>query len=507
MKELLQKLSGAAAFSLVFAAPGITARAQAPALYATINGKVWIESDYLPANGIKDDAESDLSGVLVRLITATNQVIAVGMTDAGGNYTLSNYEGAGSYTVQFYYPHEAFVGVAQTAATLPGSQSHVTRLGANTRATVNVTAEGQVNTVNMALIRNENFIVRCGTYSGATTWNQDIAIEKFDYAALGVVADVSLWSATSSYHSDIVVTENSNTVTSLNARIGIQSTLMYPDMTPATELYSQAATIAISQPFNGNETKHFYNLNNSAVYHQGNYGMNYAPANTGSGILEIPVMVEGQTTFTGATNFQVDLPTIASVGTCLVYQAAVPLSVTLVALSARVQHGVPQLLWQTAAEKNCKGFEVEHSTDGKTWNNIGFVASKSENGNAARALSYAFDHQSAKNGKNYYRLRQVDLDGTATLSKTVSVLLQSGAAVLQLYPNVMDHGVSRFTLAGLSGNSEVSVFNITGARVIYFSSANDTEVIDMAALPSGTYQVLIRDFESKTVSTEKVIKR
>lgn len=507
MKELLQKLSGAAAFSLVFTGLGMTARAQAPALYSTINGKVWIEGDNIPSDGIKDVAESDLSGILVRLITSTNRVIAVGMTDASGNYTLSNYEGAGSYTVQFYYPNEAFVGVAQTATTLPGSQSHVTRLGANTRATVNVTVADQVNTINMGLIRNENFIVRCGTYSGATTWNQDIAIQKFDYAALGVVADVSLWSATNSYHSDIVVTENSNATTSLNARIGIQSTLMYPDMAPATELYSQAATTIISQAFNGSETKHFYNLNNSAVYHQGNYSMNYAPANTGSGILEIPVIVEGQTTFTGATNFQVDLPTIASVGTCLVYQAAVPLAVTLVSLSAQVQHGVPQLLWETAAEKNCKGFEVEHSADGKNWSNIGFVASKGENGNATEALSYAFEHNAAKNGKNYYRLRQVDLDGTATLSKTVSVLLQSGAAMVQLYPNVIDQGASRFTLAGLSGNSEISVFNITGARVIYFSSANDTEVIDMAGLASGTYQVLIRDFDSKTVNTEKVIKR
>ncbi|RYD99996.1 MAG: T9SS type A sorting domain-containing protein [Sphingobacteriales bacterium] len=506
MKELLQKLSGATALTLVFTGLGMSAQAQAPALYSTVNGKVWIEGDAIASDGIQSTPEQNLSGILVRLITTStpNRVIAVGMTNASGNYTLNNYEGAGTYTVQFYYPNEAFVGVAQTAPTLPGSQSHVTRVAGNTRATVVVNAPAQTNTINMGLLRNTNFIVSCGTYSGATTWNQNIAVPKYDYTG---AADVSLWSATNSFHSDIVVTENSSAPTNLNARIGIQTTVTYPDMSPATELYSQAATTLISENFNGNETKHFYNLNNSAVYSQSNYSMNYAPVNSGAGTLNIPVVVQGQTTFTGATNFQVDLPTVASFGACLVYEASSPLAVTLISLTAGVQNGVPQLKWQTAAEKNCRGFEIEHSTDGTIWSNIGFVASKGENGNATNTLSYEFDHKSVTNGKHFYRLRQVDVDGKVTLSKTVSVLLQSGAAVVQLYPNVIDQNASRFTLAGLSGNSEIAVFNIAGARVIYTTSANDTEVIDMSGIPSGTYQVLIRDLNSKTLSTEKVIKR
>ncbi len=504
MKDLLQKLAGVTAASMVLTGLGMPARAQAPSLYSTVNGKVWIEGDITAVNGIQDALEQNLSGILVRLINSANRIVAVGMTDANGSYTLNNYEGVGAYTVQFYYPNEAFTGVAQTAPTLPGSQSHVTRVLNNTRATIDVNTPSQVNTINMALIRNPNYIVSCGTYSGATTWDQDITIQKYDHAGN---VDVSLWSATNSYHSDIVVTENSNAPTNLNARIGIQTTVMYPQMTPATEIYSQAATTLISQAFNGNETKHFYNLNNSAIYSQSNYSMNYTPVDAGAGILNIPVRVEGQTTFTGATNFQVDLPTIASVGACMVYQATVPLAVTLLSISAGVHEGVPQLKWQTAAEKNCRGFEVEHSTDGVIWKNIGFVASKGLNGNAAKTLSYDFDHKSAKNGKHFYRLRQVDLDGKAILSKTVSVLLQSGVAVLQLYPNVVDQQASRFTLAGLSGNSEIAIFNLAGTRVIYITSAKDTEMIDMAGLPSGTYQVVVRDLNSKTLTSEQLIKK
>ncbi|OJV54024.1 MAG: hypothetical protein BGO31_11700 [Bacteroidetes bacterium 43-16] len=509
MKARLQKLSGATAFSLALTSLGISAQAQAPALYSTVNGKVWIESDYLPSNGVQDGTENNLSGILVRLITTSvpNRIVAVGMTDASGNYTLNNYEGAGSYTVQFYYPNEAFVGVAQTSATLAGSQSHVTRSGANTRATVNITAPAQVSTINMALLRNENYMVRCGMYSGATTWSQDVSVEKFNFTSFGFDADVSLWSATNSYHSDIVVTENSNAPTTLNARIGIQSTVMYPEMSPETEMYSQAASTIITAAFNGNETRHFYNLNNSAIYHQSNYSMNYSPANTGSGILNIPVVVEGQTTFTGATNFQVDLPTVASVGTCLIYQSATPLPVTLMSLSAVVENGQPKLFWQTAAEKNSKGFEIEHSKDGKSWSNIGFVASKGEKGNAVKELSYEFYHKGAKNGRHYYRLRQVDFDGIATLSRTVSALLQSGANGVQVYPTVVEPGNTTINLSGLSGNSEISVFDLSGVRVAYFSSVNDTEVINMSAVPAGVYQILIRDFGTKTMSSEKVIKK
>lgn len=504
MKELLQKLSGVTAVTMALTGLGTSAQAQAPALYSTVNGKVWIEGDITAVNGIPDALEQNLAGILVRLIATGNRTVAVGMTDASGNYTLDNYEGPGTYTVQFYYPNEAFIGVAQTASTLPGSQSHVTRVANNTRATIDVNTASQTNTINMALIRNTNYIVSCGTYSGPTTWDQDITIQKYDHSGN---ADVSLWSATNSYHSDIMVTENSNAPTTLNARIGIQTTVMYPEITPASELYSQAATTLISQAFNGNETKHFYNLNNSAIYSQSNYSLDYAPVNTGAGILNIPVRVEGQTTFTGATNFQVDLPTVASVGACMVYAAAVPLPVTLLSVSATVNNGVPQLKWYTAAEKNCKGFEVEHSKDGKIWNNIGFVASKGENGNAIQTLSYEFEHKGATSGKHFYRLRQVDLDGKATVSKTVSVLMQSGVAVLQLYPNVVDQQTSRFTLAGLSGNSEIAIFNLAGARVVYITSEKDTEMIDMAGLPSGAYQVLVRDLNNKTLTSEKLIKR
>ncbi|RYD99995.1 MAG: hypothetical protein EOP54_01950 [Sphingobacteriales bacterium] len=302
--------------------------AQAPGLYGTISGKVWEERT--PVNGIFDQAETTYAGFLVRMNTTTIPVrtIASALVDANGNYVLQHYEGPGNYVIQLYYPYQAFVGLAQTAATLPGSQSHFKRLGNNTTVTTTVSAPGQNIVLNAALIRNEQYQLSCAKFSDTVnpSVQPQLSLSKFDYTAAGVfLLDLNLWSAVSSFHDHVVIEESQNNAAQMQARVGLQTSATWPDTGNMSEMYAQAATTAFVVPVNASETRHFYNVNNSAVLPLSN--LNYAPLNTGAGTMTVPVTLSNSVTITGAMNFVVtSLPTLASCGTCLVYYTSPPLN-------------------------------------------------------------------------------------------------------------------------------------------------------------------------------------
>lgn len=508
MKTTITHVIKPVLFSAVLMASSMHLNAQAPALVSTVNGKVWIERDGVPADGIQNSGEGNLSGILVRMLTGSGSgpgvtTVAVGMTDASGNYTLQNHHGTGNFTIRFDYPNQAFSGVSPVGGS---SESHVV----NTTATapIVISSAGDDKTVNMGLVRNLSYIANCGMYAGTTEWSQDVALQRFDYGTAGVIVnDLNLWSAAYSNHDHITITENSAPGTSMpvnmDLSVGVRATTMYPYYPSDTMASEALSTPRISGSFGVGEVRHYYNRNAARVLPQ--VDVNYL-LTEGTGTINVPVNVNGQATFTGSTNFIVDLPTTAAFGACLVYQLGSPLAVSLVSLNVAIDNGMPKLEWKTSAEKDSKGFEVEHSSDGKNWTNIGFVYSKGENGNSVEDLSYDFHHRSAHSGRNFYRLNQVDHDGTASLSKVVSISV-GNASDMRIYPNVIEQNATKITIDGLSGNSEISIFNLNGTRVAYFSSAKNAEIVDMSNAPAGLYNVVVRDFETTTVKTAKIIKR
>lgn len=86
-------------------------------------------------------------------------------------------------------------------------------------------------------------------------------------------------------------------------------------------------------------------------------------------------------------------------------------------VAADAQH---QLQWSTGSEVNCEGFEVQRSFDGRDWLEIAFVPSQAdENGNATHPLVYEFVTTAQNQPITYYRLKQIDLDGTHDYSEVV----------------------------------------------------------------------------------------
>lgn len=93
-----------------------------------------------------------------------------------------------------------------------------------------------------------------------------------------------------------------------------------------------------------------------------------------------------------------------------------PLPVTLTSFKATLQNQNTLLTWKTATEINNNYFIVEHSDNGTVFKSIGKVQGS---GSSSIERTYAFVHNSASTGKNYYRLAQYDINGTVKYSPIV----------------------------------------------------------------------------------------
>ncbi|UYZ57763.1 GEVED domain-containing protein [Hymenobacter latericus] len=118
-----------------------------------------------------------------------------------------------------------------------------------------------------------------------------------------------------------------------------------------------------------------------------------------------------------------------------------PLPVELVAFEARAQAGgVVRTEWRTASEKQNDRFEVERALDGRTFERIGTVAGR---GTSSSPINYAFTDAAAAHLPRplYYRLRQIDDDGTSSLSQ-VRVVAGSGNFAVGLFPTFTQGAVT-----------------------------------------------------------------
>jgi len=147
------------------------------------------------------------------------------------------------------------------------------------------------------------------------------------------------------------------------------------------------------------------------------------------------------TAFTAATpvpgGFGTQSPGLTADGTFIVADRQAPLPVQLSRFEAKRPAGQPrvELSWATASEVNNLGFEVQRRDEGQTdFRRVGFVAGA---GTSLSPHQYAFPDPNTFDGLSYYRLQQVDLDGTNTFSPVRVVSGLPGGTVFSLsaYPN------------------------------------------------------------------------
>ncbi len=181
--------------------------------------------------------------------------------------------------------------------------------------------------------------------------------------------------------------------------------------------------------------------------------------------------------------------------------AGIVLPVELTAFGAKAKDRTTQLTWTTATEVNSDRFEVEHCTDGVSFEKIGEVPAA---GNSTVERRYTLQHLGPLPGVNYYRLRQIDFGGAFEYSRVVGIeipQLGSGDALLHLYPNP----TAGLLYLELPEDAEylLEVFDMTGRRVEVSRNGN---TLDLRHLQPGNYLLRASDIISgKTMSNRIVV--
>lgn len=166
-----------------------------------------------------------------------------------------------------------------------------------------------------------------------------------------------------------------------------------------------------------------------------------------------------------------------------------PVPVTLTYFTAVKQNNETKLSWQTASEANSSYFIVEHSVNGTDFSAIGKVNAA---GNSSYIINYSFLHTSPVKGNNYYRLKQVDLDGKINIYPVRLVHFGSSDIMdITLFPNPAS---DKITLrSSQPGIRDISLINLAG-QIIKRQQPGDNQQqfdIDISGLPKGTYVVLV----------------
>ena len=99
---------------------------------------------------------------------------------------------------------------------------------------------------------------------------------------------------------------------------------------------------------------------------------------------------------------------------------------------AALEPGINQLSWSTATERKAAYYAVERSTDGSTFTELDRVAA---GGDSDTERFYRYSDRTPTGALHYYRLRQVDTDGTYAYSKTIVVRSAVAEAAYRLFPN------------------------------------------------------------------------
>jgi transcription elongation factor Elf1 len=235
--------------------------------------------------------------------------------------------------------------------------------------------------------------------------------------------------------------------------------------------------------------------------------------------LGTPITVSGTSTNEVLTNVVINFPGGFPAGVHYIHVRSkqnpwsvdnvVPFTTTGVVLpltwkfvKAQLVNNTTLISWATSQEINTSKFEIEFSADGTSFVKLGEVAAA---GNSNTISNYNFTHPKPITGFNFYRIKQIDVDGSFTYSVIVKVLNRNDIKQTIIAPNpVVD--VLNIVEPSTTFISSVEVFDSKGALVIRKVVNSDEQVysLPVSALSKGNYILKVNyKTETKTFSFVK----
>lgn len=175
-----------------------------------------------------------------------------------------------------------------------------------------------------------------------------------------------------------------------------------------------------------------------------------------------------------------------SSGDGIIDQASGPLPVELLAFDVSALNGVVTSNWTTLTEVNNDYFHIEKSRNGIEWTVVERIGGA---GNYNGVIDYESLDISPYTGKSYYRLKQVDFDGTQKIYPPKSVTIDIFDNI-QIYPNPTENELN--VVFDSDNSFDIKIIDSKGSNIdVQLISNGFTKTIDLSHVESGIYFVNI----------------
>jgi Metallo-peptidase family M12B Reprolysin-like/Secretion system C-terminal sorting domain len=248
------------------------------------------------------------------------------------------------------------------------------------------------------------------------------------------------------------------------------------------------------------------NLSNATTYPASTYAV-YGLSYNNSIAASLPTYVGGS--FTTLTNAIIGQPATycgnLSKNTVSVTVTAV-LPVNFIALKARKVNSTVALDWGTASEQNTSHFDVQRSADG-----INFITALGKinaAGNSSIIKNYNLVDAKPLKGWNYYRIKQVDLDGKFAYSNIAPINFEKENVVMLVYPNPAINVLTIEYASAITGKLQIQITDAKGATVLQQNqqvvAGRNTNTLNISNLAAGMYVLKSIDANGNTSFTKFV---
>jgi hypothetical protein len=197
------------------------------------------------------------------------------------------------------------------------------------------------------------------------------------------------------------------------------------------------------------------------------------------------------------TEMTIEIPAVAArglddaIGTTspfldLTFELSLP--VALIQFTATAEKKQSLLHWATSSEEDFAGFHIERSSNGSTWQKIGFVAGQ---GQTQQRQDYQFVDPFPLSGQNYYRLNMLDQDDSQAYSAIRQLNFQHSVEAGWAYPNPFTNQLQVEISDGYTGQVHIQLYDLLGRSLQswHFDQLDRglQELSINAALPAGAY--------------------
>jgi serine protease AprX len=184
------------------------------------------------------------------------------------------------------------------------------------------------------------------------------------------------------------------------------------------------------------------------------------------------------------------------------------LPIELIGFYGKQENKAIDLHWATANEINNSHFEIERSADLEQWERVVTVGG---NGTTNLPHDYTSEDRQPYKGINYYRLKQVDFDGTSKIHEIIAVMFKGYTPIhLHLFPVPVQNEL-RFAIENIEdGIYSLEIIDLQGKQVSQqFIEANNAHIataVSTNTYSTGIYFAQLRSEKGQIVAQERFIK-